>query len=127
MKIFITGNPVPQGRPRFYRRGNHVGVYDPIKSKSWKEVVREQAVSQGAVIVEGALRMTLSFHMQRPKSLSKKVIHHTKKPDLDNLIKGIKDALKSVCYHDDSQIVMLVSTKIYSKITPGVDIEIYPV
>lgn len=31
-------------------------------------------------------------------------MHHTKKPDLDNLAKNIKDALTGSLYKDDSQV-----------------------
>ncbi len=119
----VLGSPVAQGRPKFFRRGNFVGCYDPGKSKSWKETVKWQAIEQKPVIMEGALSMRLLFRLPRPKTLPKKVIEHTKKPDLDNLCKAVKDALKGICYHDDSQIVELIATKSYWE-QPGVLISI---
>lgn len=110
----VYGNPVAQGRPKFYRRGNHVGAYDPIKSKDWKSEVRWQAIERGAKIQDGPLIMRLYFYLPRPKSLPKKVQHHTKKPDLDNLVKGVKDGLKGICYHDDSQVIELQAYKQYA-------------
>jgi Holliday junction resolvase RusA-like endonuclease len=45
----------------------------------------------------------------------------TKKPDLDNLAKSVLDALNGVIYQDDSQIVSLHMTKVYSQY-PGIDL-----
>lgn len=120
----IYGCPVPQGRPRFQKIGNFVKPYDPQESKSWKETVKSQVIDRGgATILDGALTMTLRFHLPRPKSLPKKVTHHTKKPDVDNLVKAIKDALRGICYNDDSQIVDLHAHKEYHE-QPGVTIQI---
>ena len=71
--------------------------------------------------------MELHFYLLRPKSLPKKIEHHVKKPDLDNLMKAIKDALKGVCYRDDSQIISVTATKKYTSLNPGVAIEIMEV
>ena len=57
--------------------------------------------------------MQLYFHLPRPKSLPKRVVHHVKKPDADNLAKAIKDAMRGVVYKDDSQIVELIVRKQY--------------
>jgi len=119
----VYGSPVAQGRPRFARIGNHVRAYDPGKSKSWKESVRWQAIERGAKVLEGPLYLFLHFKLPRPKSLPKKVQHHTKKPDLDNLVKGVKDGLKGICYHDDSQVIRLAATKEYGE-QPCVEVKI---
>ena len=65
------------------------------------------------------------------KSTSKKkrqqmlagLIRPTKKPDLDNVIKSILDALNKVAYHDDTQIVSLSVEKFYSD-SPRVEVAI---
>ena len=124
--IIINGNPVAQGRPRFFRRGNYTGCYDPGKSKTWKEEVKYQAIAKKIPILKGALHMELSFFLLKPKSLPKRIVHHVKKPDLDNLAKAIKDALKGVAYKDDSQICSLMLSKEYRG-NPGVRIIIHEV
>lgn len=123
IEFTVYGSPVPQGRPRFARVGNFVRTYDPASSKSWKETVKWQAIENKAVFMDGALWMSLCFKLPRPRSLAKKVKHHTKKPDLDNLVKGVKDGLKGICYRDDSQVVQMTVSKEYSE-QPGVIIKI---
>ena len=67
--------------------------------------------------------------MPIPKSLSKKKQDelseqwHIKRPDVDNLVKGVKDALNGYVYKDDSQVSQLFTTKKYSK-TPRIEISI---
>ena len=113
VEFIILGNAIAQGRPRFARRGKFVVTYDPEKSKEWKNEVIRQAVAQGAVMLSGALKAEVVFRLKRPKSIPKKVINHTKKPDLDNLAKAIFDALGGICYEGDQQIVNMVLTKEY--------------
>ena len=124
LNLQIFGDPVAQGRPSAFRRGNHIGMYDPGKSKDWKSEVRWQAIEQKARNMEGALVLELIFLLKRPKSLPRKVLHHIKKPDLDNLVKAIKDALKGICYRDDSQIVRINAEKIYATDKTGVVISL---
>ena len=50
-------------------------------------------------------------------------ISHTKKPDLDNLVKLVLDAYNGVLYDDDSQIISRSLSKMYS-LTPGIEINI---
>lgn len=42
------------------------------------------------------------------------VLRPTTKPDIDNLVKGIKDSLSKVLWYDDSQVTELVARKLYS-------------
>lgn len=135
INFFIKGIPVPQGRPRFSvikkkRGGQFVNTYDPPKSREWKGEIERQLVDglwEGEPL-EGALHVHLIFFMPRPKSLPKKVKHHIKKPDVDNLAKSILDAMTGICFKDDSQINMLTSSKCYLGLNdsePGVDVDIF--
>ena len=40
----------------------------------------------------------------------------TKKPDADNIIKCILDALNGLAYHDDSQVVGVICQKFYAEV-----------
>ena len=136
--LFIKGVPVPQGRPRargFQSKSGKqcISMYDPSTSRKWKEEVRAEgtvyalALTPVRVPFEGiALKMELIFYMPRPKSLPKKVKHHMKKPDCDNLAKAVKDGLEGVFYKNDSQVCDLRIQKVYCEDHPGVRVKIEP-
>ncbi len=120
--FIIRGIPRAQGRPKFYRRGNFVGAYDPKESRQYKDNVAAQIVAQSPrYIADAAIDLSVWFDLPRPKTLPKRVTEHTKKPDLDNLVKGVKDALKGLVWRDDSQVVRITAVKQYGH-EPGVQI-----
>jgi Holliday junction resolvase RusA-like endonuclease len=36
---------------------------------------------------------------------------HTTKPDLDNLVKGLKDAMTGIAWHDDTQVYLYADVR----------------
>lgn len=135
MKLIIYGEPVAQGRPKFSTVNGFARAYDPEKSRDYKDYIRLAAAEQlrGEKPLNGALALSVRVYRAIPKSMSKKCrtlaecgkIRPITKPDLDNYVKGIKDALKSVCWNDDSQIVAYKEPfgKYYSD-TPRIEVEI---
>lgn len=132
ISFIVYGEPVAQGRPKFTTISGHAKAYDPEKSKSYKERVYYEALKvKPDKLLQGPLSITVIVYRSIPKSLSK--IKHqlaangylrpVTKPDLDNVIKGIKDALKAVIWQDDSQVVVIVGEKWYSD-NPRVEISI---
>lgn len=124
ISLWVAGQPVAQGRPRFARIGNGVRTFDPKKSSDWKHFIALRANAEGIrPFPQGVpLRVAVTFHLTRPASVSvKKRPHPTCKPDLDNFIKAAKDGLKGIAWHDDSQVVQIFAKKVYSD-TPGVKI-----
>ncbi len=123
----VQTKPVPQARPRFFIRKhgqkNIVGAYDPAQCKSFKEVIawharlkmRERGIREAT---KAPIAISLFFGMGR----SAEGAYHTKRPDIDNLAKAVKDALKGIVYADDSQIVEAHLFKQYGR--PEVRIEI---
>ena len=121
----IEGKPVPQGRPRAVRMGAGVRMYDPPKSKVYKQMVAARVRSymkiNGIQTITEPLAIHLNFYFTPPKSYSKKRIRaieakeelFTKKPDLDNLAKSILDSCNNLLFKDDSQIVGLTIGKHY--------------
>ncbi len=99
---------------------------DNTKNKAWADGVKLAAQAHAPIggPWHGPVALTLLFSLVRPKSLSKKVRHHVKKPDLDKLARSIKDSLKGVIYYDDSQVMRLTCMKVYEDLLnpPGVNV-----
>jgi Holliday junction resolvase RusA-like endonuclease len=131
IQLTIDGEPVAQGRPRFSTRNGFVRAYDPQKSRSYKERVRLVAFDKIKQRLMGPIKMTVDIYRGIPKSWSKVkqtqaeqgYLKPTLKPDVDNYVKAIKDALNGIAYVDDSQVVVLFISKYYSR-EPRVEIQI---
>src|SRR5699024_9738224 len=127
MKYVFDIVPVPQGRPRFARRGKFVQTYDPPKSKKFKTELRQLAeieYSENQYHAEQHIPISVELKVYKPmlKSFSKAkrlkanegVLRPTTKADADNYAKGILDSLNGLFWHDDGQIVDLHVGKYYS-------------
>ena len=128
IKLTIPGEPVAKGRPRVTR----YGTYTPEKTKNYETLVKElYFVEHGQTLLEGELSVDIKAYFRIPKSASKAkktkmakgVIRPTKRPDLDNLMKAVTDAINGVAYEDDSQIVSATVEKYYSE-EPRTEIKI---
>ena len=130
----IPGVPIAKARPRFSRLKNRsddqkpggVRTYNPKENeeRDFANQALEQIRQQGymSVIAKGMpLRVSCWFYMPIPASSTKKfrvrclteTVYHVKKPDADNLVKLVKDALNRVAWHDDSQVAIVRGMKIY--------------
>jgi len=131
-KIVLTVPGEPQGKLR--PRWSPVGTYTPTKTLNYEAYIKEMfALSYPEFTpLEGALRMQVIAWLMIPKSTSKKkqklmeerVIRPAKKPDFDNIIKTVADALEGLAYKNDNQIVTCTIHKHYS-VRPRLEIEIY--
>jgi len=85
---------------------------------SFKRIVRSAGLARmaGKPPWEGAILLRVVFWMPRPQAKCWKTkpmpaYPHIKKPDLDNLIKSVKDALTGVVYQDDAQVQKVFAEK----------------
>ncbi len=142
----VPGNPKAQKRHRSWQRGNARGTYDPSASDKadFLALCRDNAPDKP---IEGAVILQVVFWMPIPKSASKRFkftveafdnspwsigdkikllsssIIHIKRPDVDNLVKHLKDSLTGVYWRDDSQVQIHCAYKLYSH-RPRTEIEI---
>ncbi len=128
----VYGEPVAQGRPRASTVSGHVRLYDPAKSRDYKDYVRLAAAEHAPPnLLAGPLAVIVTAYRSIPKSFSKKKaaaaeageIYPVSKPDADNYLKGVKDALKGVMWVDDSQVVDAYARKRYS-FKPRIEVKI---
>ncbi len=129
----ILGNRIIEfsleGEPVAWHRSGY-NAYEGRIFKNKKDVVWQNYVRTYAILNRPKnlptcpVILTVMFRMPRPK-YHKSGIHypHTKKPDLDNLVKSVKDAMTKSMYQDDSQIIIETVSKIYHD-KPGVDIKL---
>ncbi|HJV46617.1 MAG TPA: RusA family crossover junction endodeoxyribonuclease [Bacillota bacterium] len=135
IQFTVYGEPVAQGRPKATTINGNVRMYDPKKSVDFKNFVRQVAAENAPEsLLDGALGMRVGIYRPIPKSFSKKkteqaekgILRPTSKPDADNYLKAIKDALKNVIWKDDSQVVDVTISKWYSN-RPRVEVQIVPI
>ena len=120
-KFEVIGTPVAKGRPRVTKWG----AYTPEKTVNYENLVQFSYLQEYKNIepLEGYLKIEIAFYMPIPKSTSKKnrelmigwKLLPDKKPDIDNMIKSITDALNELAYQDDKQIVEVHAYKYYSE------------
>ena len=132
VRFTILGEPKGKGRPRFCRNTGH--AITPKDTVNYETLVHMEYVEQCQKVRfpdDAMLDMRIKAFYSIPKSKSKKVktlmldgtIRPTKKPDMDNVVKIIADALNQVAYRDDTQIVDCQCRKFYSE-NPRVEVSI---
>ena len=117
----IPGITVAKGRARTLKSGRS---YTPAKTANYAARVAQigKLAMGDAPLLDGPLSLSIVVHLPIPASWSKAkqasalkgTVWPVSRPDLDNYEKGIMDALNGIVWNDDSQIVQLASTKVYS-------------
>lgn len=124
MELFFTvnGEAIGKGRPRFFR-GHAV---TPKKTREFEAAVRwnaKLAMSRHELeTTDRPVRVKVQAFYKvaasRPKSfkrlIDEKLVPYDKKPDADNVIKAICDALNGVAYVDDKQVYSASCEKLYT-------------
>ena len=110
--ITLQGTPVPKARPRF-GKGR---AYTPKRTKDYENALKALIEEQN---IQGAIEVTINAIFPRPQRLMPKkhpngLILHTKRPDLDNIIKAVLDALNKTL-QDDAQVCIIHAYKYYAE------------
>lgn len=148
--VDVVGVPAPQGSKRHVGRG--VMVESSKRVKPWREAVKQAAldVLQTADVDEPwlqdgyrfgrgqAVTVSVVFSLSRPGS------HYgsgrnaqevkgsapwwpTGRPDVDKLLRSTLDALgEAGVWHDDSQVVQVATSKVWTTGAAGARIEVRP-
>lgn len=119
--ITIPGKPIAKKRPRFVRRGKFVGAYNCQETEEgrFKWELASQMAGKDPIPSGVPIRLSAVFYMPIPSSTPKKWLssvghRHVKKPDLDNLVKFVKDCANGLIWKDDSQVFCVLAFKYYS-------------
>jgi Holliday junction resolvase RusA-like endonuclease len=121
----IPGPPQGKARPRVVRAKSGISLtYTPDKTVRYEELtrIRYRAAARGFKFADDAqVGIQITARYPIPKSKSKRVkaamlagqIRPAKKPDCDNIVKIVCDALNGIAYRDDAQIVLAQVEKEY--------------
>jgi len=128
LEFTVFGVAQPKGNMRAI---NIPGMKFPIVTdsnrsvKSWSQLVAEGAnralaalPKENRAILTGPVRLTMAFHLPRPKKFHKRgvPVAHLTAPDWDKLSRAVSDALSQVVYVDDRQVVEAIVGKFYAEV-----------
>lgn len=136
----IFGQPKGQGRPRARMNGFHASVYKDKQSRFYETFIADTILRNNSKAIyfthddyKSGLELEIDCYFSVPSSYSKKkqndcfagLISHTKKPDLDNVVKAVLDGITlSGLWDDDSIVVSINATKKYTQDKPYVAVKI---
>jgi len=138
--LLVVGDPKGQPRPRAFARkigGKFVArVYEAGTAEAYKSAIAMAAKEKdlAGANLEGPIALHIICRFSRPKSHFRTgkrsneprediPLWHTKKPDGDNILKAIKDALTQVgAWRDDSQVCRETIEKKYTSTPQAVTI-----
>lgn len=127
ISFVVLGEPVSKLRAvvtnKLDRNGKKI-VFTPVKTEIATANFQVQSLRyRPDKPLDGPVSLMVRFYRSIPKSFSRKKrvaaieerIFPTTKPDLDNCLKLVKDAMNKIFYLDDSQVVHEIAWKFYSE------------
>lgn len=127
----MIGEPVGKARPRMNTRTGK--AYTPTNTKLYEYSLRQWFIREYPYFkpIETKVKVTIIAYFGIPKSTSKKKVAEmlagnispTKKPDADNIIKIVLDAMNNFAFKDDTQVTKLEIEKKYDN-TPRIYIKV---
>jgi len=117
--FFVPGRPKGKGRPRF----GWGRVHTPADTRQYEGKVSTLALraTGGRSPMRGAVKLTLVALFALPKKSSK---GFPWRPDLDNIVKIICDAMNGLIYKDDAQVVCVSALKRFAADGEGVGVTV---
>lgn len=116
-EFVVPGRAVPERKRQVPPRGSfHGSRVDTPEAKDYKALVKLAAAQamNGKPPETGAVRLDIRVARARPASWPKRRQCPTTKPDVENQVKIIADALNGIAYVDDAQICVLMAEKYLS-------------
>lgn len=135
LNLSVPGEPIGQPRHRVSTIGGQARMYLPTKHpvKAFKAAIQAAFVAeakrwrtiQGPVLVNINVWFGIPASWSRKKRTSYCGLYHAQKPDADNVVKAVLDALTDCeVWVDDSQVAICQVTKRWAGSEPQTLIEI---
>lgn len=136
MNFIVEGKPQGKARARtFYdKRVGKMRSITPEQTKSYEDLIRwSYKAAGGGYYANIPLQVDIQAFYPIPQAFSKAKrndaingnLRPTTKPDCDNIIKVVLDALNGVAYCDDKQVICVSCNKYYRE-NPRLEITINP-
>lgn len=119
----VPGKITGKARPRVNTITGR--AYTPSNTKDYEMLIKQyfKVKYPHYETLEGRIKVKIIAYFSIPKSTNKEQqkemlknnISPTKKPDIDNIIKIILDAMNKMAFKDDSQITKLEIEKVYAE------------
>jgi len=119
----VNGKVVGKGRPRV---NSYTGnIYTPNNTKAYEELIKEYFLvsNKGFTnIISNRVSIRIIAYLKVPKSAKKDEVQKMlsneisplKKPDIDNIVKVVLDALNKFVINDDIQVSKIEAEKRYA-------------
>lgn len=129
----VLGKIIGKSRPRI---NSYTGVvYTPNNTKDYENLIRQYFLinNKGPIkTLESRVKVKIIAYFKIPKSTKKSLTYEmlenkvspTKKPDIDNIVKIVLDALNNFVIKDDIQVCKLETEKVYTQDEEKLYIEI---
>ena len=132
LTLSIPGDPVGKGRPRVTVRAGHAHAYTPQRTAAWESGAAWLMRNEWGIRApyEGIVRVTVEAVASRPKRLLRKGdpegrMWRPAKPDADNVLKAVLDALVNAgVLRDDVQAVEVIARSWYASKGEGPSVEV---
>jgi crossover junction endodeoxyribonuclease RusA len=110
-RFTVPGNPIPKARPRVVKGR----TYTPARTVQAENAVKLAARRARIPRLDGPVKLTATFYRESAHAC-----------DVDNLVKTVSDALNTIAFKDDSQIVWLPAVKTIDRENPRTEVELEP-
>lgn len=133
MYFFVEGKPQGKARPRFSQKSHT--AYTPKNTADYEKRIRQSfRECQGefqklpsdcyaCVKIQAQYSIPKSWSKRKKKEAIAGLIVPTTKPDGDNILKVVLDALNGLAYEDDRQVVKMGIIKVYG-VNPGLMVQV---
>lgn len=132
LSLSVISDPVAKARARVAVRGGRAHAYTPRKTENAEWQIRTSFITKYPTHkpLTGPIDIDVSAYLRMPASMPKKqraTARPVTRPDADNYLKTVLDALNGVAFADDSQVVSASIEKAYAAegVAPFWHIEIY--
>ncbi len=124
LETIVYVEPTAKGRPKLTTAGGFARAYTPQKTANAEAHIlyhiRQYLVGGGQFAKEQPIKLTVTFFRARPKSAPKRVTLPVSRPDLDNYVKLVLDAINGYAMTDDSQVTTIIARKRFTTEQPRI-------